>query len=390
MPRSLGLRLTVLTPRGETTVWEATTEVSDRLRRSLADRVRHELAPTIEWFFLELTTACNYACSCCPRPRMTRPQGSMPLEHAQDVLHKIAAYRKRHPLLENYAEIRHPIFLHVMGEPLLYPHLLELLRYGQRLGLDFALVTNASLLTREMTHELLDVGLHSIVMSLNAPDADSYAYTGGSTSFEQAVHNVQTFVAQRIRRNGVLPRIEIQLLSTRDVDLAACSLVESEEQVKQQLAFWSGFVRRLERHAGLMIDDREAGSWPQALQRPPWEPAHYLPLGRNIWLVVKRACNFANALLPTGSTVRPATSGRCPFGSPERTLCIFQDGSTSYCSLDYDNQVNLGNVFEESIKTIWTGKRMSRIRALMRCGKLAETLCRRCLGQVVPVASQNE
>nr|WP_246325466.1 radical SAM/SPASM domain-containing protein [Dissulfurirhabdus thermomarina] len=380
--------MSVSTPAGDRVLRRASAEVPRRVQQSSAEAVRLGSAPAIEWFFLELTTACNYACTYCPRPLLTRPQGAMPFDRARAALEMIAAYRRRHPLLQNYAEARHPVFLHVMGEPLLYPRLVELLAHGRGLGLDFALVTNASLLTPEVGAALLDVGVHSVVMSLNAPDARSYAATGAGAPFDEVVRNIQAFVAERARRDAVLPRVEIQLLSSRGAEIAAGPLVETPAQVQEQLAFWSDLVRDVEAEAGAAAPaGREAATWPRALEQPPWDPAHYLPIGRHVWLVVKRACNFANALLPPGRGVRPAGTGRCLFGAPERTFCIFWDGTASFCSLDYDNEVNLGDVFEHGIEALWAGRRMSRIRDLMRRGRLPEALCRRCLGRVVPASA---
>jgi len=44
-------------------------------------------------------------------------------------------------------------------------------------------------------------------------------------------------------------------------------------------------------------------------------------------------------------------------------MVILQDGSVTACCLDYDGQINLGNVNEQSIYDIWNGEKYKKIRA---------------------------
>lgn len=350
-------------------------------------RLKRDRVPPIEWFFVEMTNRCNFRCAWCPKRRMSRPQGAMPLDRAQWLLGEIAAYRKRHPIFSLYAEIRNAVFLHMMGEPLQHPNLFEIIRYGREQGLDFCLVTNASLLKAETVDRVLDSGLSAIVLSLNAPDAAAFAPTGAPIDYERLVTQIQYLIAERYRRGMATPRIEIQLLNSTGVAVPECRMMETPEQVEAQLAFWSSFVRDQERATG-------AAHGPMDLHAPlrrhavldrheANDPDTYFPLGQNVSLVFKQVCNFANLLLPEESIVREAQQGECPFRNAHRTLCVLWDGSCTFCSLDYDGEVKLGNVFEKGIEAIWASEQMSRVRALMEHGILAEPLCRRCQGVVV-------
>jgi len=360
----------------------------DRWRLSdpaLLRKVSPTTAPVIEWFFVELTNRCNYRCSWCPEARMKRPFGSMPLERAKGLLREIAAYQRRHPQFSFYAEIRNPIFLHTMGEPLLYPHLLETLEYGHSLDLSFCLITNASMLGGEMTARLLASGLQSITFSLNAPDSETYRQTNSEFHYDAIVAHVRDFINRRYAAGRDLPRIEIQLLNTRNVDVAGCRLTSRDSEVQGQLAFWASCVREAERAAGaepFRRDPGEAARWPVALESADNDSGTYFAVGKNIWVVFKRACNFANALLSPGSDVQPASHGQCRYRCPYRMLAVFWDGSCSFCTLDYENEINLGNVFRDDIEKIWSADRMRRIRRLMDVGIPAERLCRQCLGAV--------
>lgn len=359
---------------------------ADELRKA-KQRFHLSKVPPIEWFFVELTNCCNFRCAWCPKVRMGRPQGIMPLEQAKGLLREIASYRQRHPSFSLYAEIRNPIFLHVMGEPLLHPHFFDIVEYGRGLGLDFCLVTNASLLKGDLINRLLDSELSSVVLSLNAPDAASFQPTGAPLSYELLVKQIQDFIRERYRRRTPLPRIEIQLLNSARVAIPDCSLVEKPDQVAAQLEFWSGFVREQERTTGAVryvLDANEPLRWPTVLEHEANDPDTYFALGENISLVFKQACNFANELLPENHSVQETQRGECSFRNAHRVLCICWDGSATFCSLDYDNETNLGNVFVEGIDAIWAGERMCRIRETMEHGILIEPLCRRCLGKMIP------
>lgn len=359
-------------------------EVTASERAALRRRLERAQVPTIDWFFIELTSHCNFRCRWCPLSRMRRKSGVMPLDRAKAVLDQIRAYQDAHPSFSLYAQIQNPVFLHMMGEPLLYPHLFDVLDYGRSLGIEFCLVTNASLLRKHGINRLLDADLSSIVFSLNAPDPVSFELAASPVEYERVVDQIQEFVAERYRRGAVRPRIELQFLNTRGVDLDHCALVEDPSQVEQQLAFWSEFVRSQERLARVVHSTHQgnAATWPSVLDHKDNDPGIYFELGHNLCLVFKRACNFANALLPKGVSLRESCTGQCPFRCPHRMLAICWDGSSTFCTLDFENDVNLGNVFEQGIEEIWAGERMQRIRRLMDRGILSERICRACAGSL--------
>jgi MoaA/NifB/PqqE/SkfB family radical SAM enzyme len=339
----------------------------------------------IEWFFVELTNHCNFRCQWCPSRKMTRDKGIMPLKKAKTLLEEIARYQRENSFLPMYAEIKNQTFLHVMGEPLLHPDFFKIIHYGHNLGLDFCLVTNASFLCYDTLYTLLDLGLKNVILSLNAPDAKRFTKTGSRASYRKVITHIQELVRERYKRKKVLPRIEIQLLNTRGVNLDDCSMVEDPKQVEEQLSFWSSFVRDQEHKSGMVsyiLESHSPSRWQTILDCRPGDPSTYFRLGENLFLVFKQACNFANKLIPDDMEVHEIARGHCPFNNAHRIFCVLWDGSCTFCSLDYDNEVNLGNVFEEGIKAIWAGERMCRIRRSMERDVLIEPICRRCLGSV--------
>ncbi|MCU0288666.1 MAG: radical SAM/SPASM domain-containing protein [Acidobacteria bacterium] len=358
--------------------------------------IQHNLrlaqTPPVQWFFMELTNCCNFRCRWCTTGMMTRPKGYMALDKAERLLEKIADYRRRFPVFSLYSQVKNPVFLHVMGEPLLHPQFFDIIRCGHRHGLDFCLVTNGSLLVESTIDKILDCGLQSLVISLNAPGETSFRQTCGSISYSLLVNQVRQLITKRYQRGCSLPRIELQLLNTKAIAPDLFSAVNDPGQLEQSLLLWSEFIMEQERlwhvrpHTANSIEGGgEELNLINALDEKNITPGKYFPLGQNIDLVSKEACNFGNALVPGGWTVQPALYGKCPFRNAHRIMCIFWDGECSFCTLDYNNSVNLGNVFNNSIEAIWEGEKMHRIRGLMDNSILIEPLCRQCRGTMIPV-----
>lgn len=66
-----------------------------------------------------------------------------------------------------------------LGEPLLHPDVVEMVRYSRAKGISCQITTNGSLLTKEKIDQLLEAGLGSMVISINSLDPDSYRETHG-------------------------------------------------------------------------------------------------------------------------------------------------------------------------------------------------------------------
>lgn len=107
-----------------------------RLPWNLADNA-------ITW--LEPTTRCNLYCDGCYRAN--DPDGHRPLE---DVIED----------LEQLKKIRRSDGISIAGgEPLIYPHIMDLVRYVSSQGWKPIIITNGQALSREMIAELLEAGL---------------------------------------------------------------------------------------------------------------------------------------------------------------------------------------------------------------------------------------
>jgi MoaA/NifB/PqqE/SkfB family radical SAM enzyme len=125
-------------------------------------QMRNELAfVTPPSFDVELTNACNLRCRFCPREALTRPRGTMTARTMEAVLDHIPPDGD--------------LFFCGLGESLLHPGVVDAVRLGKRRGRRrVGLVTNAALLTPDLTRRLLDAGLDTLQVSFNGITPEVY------------------------------------------------------------------------------------------------------------------------------------------------------------------------------------------------------------------------
>jgi len=86
-----------------------------------------------------------------------------------------------------------------IGEPLMYPHLIEALAYAKKRGLKTMFYTNATLLTGSMTEQLLETRLDTLTYSVDGYDERSFRTRVGA-SWKKVRGNIEYF--QHYRNNG--------------------------------------------------------------------------------------------------------------------------------------------------------------------------------------------
>ena len=103
--------------------------------------------------YLEITNVCNLRCAFCPGTQ--RPRRFMTPEEFRQLATRLRPYGTY-------------LMLHVMGEPLLHPRLAELLDIAGELGFRVCLVTNGTLLPRQLPTLEGSPALHKLSVSLHS------------------------------------------------------------------------------------------------------------------------------------------------------------------------------------------------------------------------------
>lgn len=143
--------------------------------------------------YLEPTNACNLACSTCVRHAWDEPEGFMLWETCAAVVDGLAASRERADGRGEGpgGEAPPAVAFMGLGEPLLHPRFLDMVRLAKRRGLRAEVTTNALLLDDAMAAGLLEAGLDQLVVSIDGASAEAFGRVRSGASLERVVENVR-------------------------------------------------------------------------------------------------------------------------------------------------------------------------------------------------------
>jgi radical SAM protein with 4Fe4S-binding SPASM domain len=158
---------------------------------------------------IEVTGACNLRCRMCLvryAPAVGRAEGAL-------------AYEDFLALVDGLPELR-KLTLQGLGEPLLSPHLLDMVRHAAERGVEVGFNTNGTLLRRPIAEQLVAAGLGWLHVSLDGATAATYEEVRHGTDmkpragqFDRVVANLRGVVAAR--GGGGRPRIQLVFVAMR-------------------------------------------------------------------------------------------------------------------------------------------------------------------------------
>lgn len=215
------------------------------------------------------------------------------------------------------------------GEPLLHPHILDLLAYAKGVGARIGLITNGSLLSEEVGRKLLSANTDVIEVSIDAADQTTYSKIRVGLDFETVKNNVVQLIQER-NRLKINTKIIVSVINQKAI----------EGQVDKIVKFWSKIVDNV-------------------------QIRKYLT-----WNILKEE----NSADPT-----PYLKERVPCPWPFERLNIDTKGKVLFCGYDIAAETNFGNVKNLSIEEIWRGRKFNQWRELILEGKYESiSVCRKC------------
>lgn len=146
---------------------------------------------------IDPTNACNLRCTMCPRTHYLNSNNSQWAPGGKIGFMEWKLFTR---VIDMAGEGgAYSVKLNYLGEPLLHPDVVEQVRHAKRRGLEVMMNTNATLLTEEMSLNLLEAGLDDIFFSVDSPYAKEYEEIRIGADFEQVIRNIETFVRTRDR-----------------------------------------------------------------------------------------------------------------------------------------------------------------------------------------------
>lgn len=131
---------------------------------------------------VELTNRCNARCIMCPREK-TPAMGLM----TEEIFRKVVARALDYGRVEGFVMCG-------LGEPLLHPEVVEFVGMAARAGVRPSIVTNGSLLTKEMSRALVEAGVNNVNVSLGGFTKKTYEAVHRGLKFHKVYRNALDFV----------------------------------------------------------------------------------------------------------------------------------------------------------------------------------------------------
>jgi MoaA/NifB/PqqE/SkfB family radical SAM enzyme len=132
--------------------------------------------------YIEPTNRCNLDCITCIRHSWDEPLGEM----SSTVFSRIVEGLKALPAPPS-------VFLGGLGEPLSHPHIVDMVKDLKSTGSFVELITNGTLLSKDLSKQLIDAGLDMLWVSLDGATPESYKDVRLGAAFPEVISNIQEF-----------------------------------------------------------------------------------------------------------------------------------------------------------------------------------------------------
>jgi MoaA/NifB/PqqE/SkfB family radical SAM enzyme len=146
--------------------------------------------PQLTQVYVEPTSECNLDCRICVRKTWDEPTGFMDM----DIFMNLLAGLRQTPSLKR-------VSFWGIGEPLLHPQIVNMVKMAKDLGAETQIITNGLLLNKEKIEGFLQAGLDRLIFSIDSvspiPKQDSRC----GDVLSQVVHNINALNALREERN---------------------------------------------------------------------------------------------------------------------------------------------------------------------------------------------
>lgn len=307
---------------------------------------------------IEPTTYCNLKCRFCAR----RFHPGQNRHMTRDTFRTIVS------LLPHVFRIN----LVGLGEPLMNPHIVDFVGDATSLGKSVAIVTNAQLLDKSLSMELLAAGLKSITFSIDAPDQCLADDLRLGTDFSLLAENIRSFMECAGNDPSVMTSI-FCALSVRNIgyfekiiDWAAALKVRA--LMATDINFEQNLGESLRVNNAVMYKDilRAAISRAFSLGLPVLSIRGLEQFGL-------AARHYRYLLRPSEIFNRESRHQNCR--SPWQCVPVNSEGGVAVCDCQPDNII--GNILNTPLDQIWNGDRMVAHRERMT-GNDPPSACRCC------------
>lgn len=283
----------------------------------------------------EPTTSCNLRCPECPSGlrSFTRPTGMLKKDFFRQTIDEI------------HMELLYLIF-YFQGEPYLNTGFLEMVKYATDKGIYTATSTNAHYLTDEAARKTVESGLDRLIISIDGTTQEVYTQYRVGGNLQKVIEGAKNIVKWKKELKSKTPFVFFQFLVVKP----------NEHQV--------GEIKKLAKDIG--VDEVRF----KTAQIYDYE-------------------NDPNNLIPTINKFSRYNKNEDGSYTPKNKLknrcwklwhanVITWDGLVVPCCFDKDAMHRLGNLKNESFKTIWHNSNYKQFRSELMLGRKNIDICSNC------------
>lgn len=262
--------------------------------------------------YVEITNRCNLSCSFCSK--VEKPLRNMTIEEFKCIIEKIKDYTDT-------------IYLHVKGEPLVHPNLIEFLNVAEEYNIKVNLTTNGTLFPNLVDKLKECKSLKKINFSLHSEN-NKENYLEDIFKNVEKLQEVTVVYRLWTLNNGELDEKSTQtvnkIVSYYKLSTEIVDKIKNENNVKIK--------------DRIFVDKDNEFEWPSITNH--------------------NSCGFCYAL--------------------KTHIAILVDGTVVPCCLDSNGLVDLGNIYNESLENIINSNRYQTLKKSFQDRKPSEDLCKSC------------
>lgn len=308
----------------------------EQLRRiDLKNRTKLEtVIPLSTPFIINVDPAdsCNFQCGFCPTgdrnlmKEIGRPLKTMDFELFKKIIDDLNEFDNPIKVLRLYKD----------GEPLVNPNFAKMVAYAKQSNkiLKIDTTTNASLLTPQRSLEIIEAGLDKINISVEGINAEQYMnFSKYKIDFNKFVENIRFFYENK-KQCEVVVKINGDILSKEDKEFFINTFKDIADGVyiEHIMSCWPNFELR----DGLEVNQEE-GIYGQEIKEVSVCPYVFYSFSLN------------------------------------------SDGQASLCFLDWSRKLLIGDVRNESVKSIWLGEKLRSYQKMFLEGnRKSHPICKDC------------
>lgn len=271
------------------------------------------------YYVIEPTNICNFKCGICPH--------SIEWEKREQGMMEMSLFRH---ILDQISDTAKVIQLYWMGEPLLHKNIIQMISLAkEQSNAKVIISTNGSMLTPDLSDNLIRSGLDELVVSVDACESQQiYGAIRVGGCLENLNNNIQYLLLHKKNMDVVLQFIDMYI---------------NKSEMMLFLDKWKSYDCKIEISC--------LYTW-----------SNQIP-----------ALNYASDNLSPVIKKK-----RIPCADLWNKMCIHWNGEVSACCFDYDNKLPLGNCKKTSLMQLWNGDRVNQLREQQMCGIYDKRLCKQC------------